>query len=142
MLRPAPRTLYGLGEAIGYRPLRRAIAEYLGAARGVKGSADQILITSGARQALDLGVRLLIDPGDAAWVEDQGYPGMVSVLRAAGRRYRPPLLHFQHAERVTLICAIHIRDAKHIFAGNPGCQCLLLSPRTGHGTKPCHRFLV
>jgi len=54
VLRHAPRTLYGLGEALGYRPLRRAVAEYLGAARGVKCSADQILITSGAQQALDL----------------------------------------------------------------------------------------
>ena len=89
VLRHAPRTLYGLGEALGYRPLRRAIAEYLGAARGVQCSADQILITSGAQQALDLVVRLLIDPGDAAWVEDPGYPGMVSVLRAGGARIIP-----------------------------------------------------
>jgi len=89
VLRHAPRTLYGVGEAMGYRPLRRAIAEYLGAARGVKCSADQILITSGAQQALDLVVRLLIDPGDAAWVEDPGYPGMVSVLRAGEARIIP-----------------------------------------------------
>jgi GntR family transcriptional regulator / MocR family aminotransferase len=89
VLRHAPRTLYGIGEAMGYRPLRRAIAEYLGSARGVKCSADQILITSGAQQALDLIVRLLIDPGDAAWVEDPGYPGMASVLRAGGARIIP-----------------------------------------------------
>lgn len=95
VLRHAPRTLYGLGEAMGYRPLRRAIAEYLGAVRGVKCSADQILITSGAQQALDLVVRLLMDPGDAAWVEDPGYPGMVSVLRAGGARIIPvPVDHY------------------------------------------------
>jgi GntR family transcriptional regulator/MocR family aminotransferase len=89
VLRHAPRTLYGHGEAIGYRPLRRAIAEYLGAARGVRCDADQILITSGAQQALDLVIRLLMDAGDAAWVEDPGYPGIVSALRAGGARIIP-----------------------------------------------------
>jgi len=89
VLRHAPRTLYGLGDAMGYRPLRRAIAEYLGTARGMNCTADQILITSGAQQALDLIVRLLLDPGDAAWVEDPGYPGMVSVLRAGGAKVVP-----------------------------------------------------
>src|SRR5437763_1270444 len=82
--RHAPRTLYGHGETIGYRPLRRAIAEYLGAARGVRCSPDQIVVTSGAQPALDLIVRLLIDPGDEVWMEDPGYPRMISALRASG----------------------------------------------------------
>jgi len=89
VLRHAPRTLYGHGETIGYRPLRRAIVEYLGAARGVRCSADQIVITSGAQPALDLVVRLLIDPGDTVWMEDPGYPRMTSALRASGARIVP-----------------------------------------------------
>ncbi len=84
VLRRAPRTLYGQGNVGGFEPLRKAIAEYLGTARGVQCHADQILITSGAQQALDLTSRLLIDPGDPAWVEDPCYSGARATLHAAG----------------------------------------------------------
>lgn len=84
VLRRAPRSLYGQGNVAGYEPLRRAIAEYLGAARGVHCDAKQVIITSGAQQALDLISRLLLDPGDRVWLEDPGYPGARFALRAAG----------------------------------------------------------
>lgn len=89
VLRRAPRTLYAQGNAAGFEPLRRAIAEYLGAARGVKCDAGQVIITLGAQQALDLTARLLLDPGDAAWVEDPCYPGARFTLRAAGASIIP-----------------------------------------------------
>ena len=54
VLRRAPRSLYGHGNAAGYQPLRRAIAEYVGASRGVRCSWEQIIVTSGTQQALDL----------------------------------------------------------------------------------------
>lgn len=86
VLRRAPRMLYGHGDPVGYLPLRRAVAEYVGAARGVRCTPEQVLITSGAQQALSLLGRLLLDPGDAAWVEDPGYPGVRHAWRAAGAR--------------------------------------------------------
>jgi len=43
-------------------------------ARGVRCDAEQIIVTSGAQQALDLTSRLLLDPGDSAWLEDPGIP--------------------------------------------------------------------
>jgi GntR family transcriptional regulator/MocR family aminotransferase len=89
VLRHAPRSLYGQGDARGYLPLRKAIAEYVGAARGVRCSAAQIIITSGAQQALDLTGRMLLDPGDAVWMEDPGYPGAMFSLRAAGAHVIP-----------------------------------------------------
>jgi len=89
VLRRAPRSLYGQGDAKGYLPLRKAIAEYVGGARGVHCDADQVIITSGAQQALDLVSRLLLDPGDRVWVEDPGYPGAVFALKAAGARITP-----------------------------------------------------
>ncbi len=89
VLRHAPRSLYGQGDARGYLPLRRAIAEYAGTARGVRCDADQIIITSGTQQALDLIARMLLDPGNAVWVEDPGYPGAVYSLRAASARIVP-----------------------------------------------------
>jgi GntR family transcriptional regulator / MocR family aminotransferase len=84
VLRRAPRALYGQGGAAGYQPLRKAIAEYVGAARGVRCDAGQVIVTSGAQQALDLAARVLLDPGDHVCVEDPCYPGARLTLRAAG----------------------------------------------------------
>jgi GntR family transcriptional regulator/MocR family aminotransferase len=71
VLRKAPRSLYGHGHAAGYQPLRRAIAEYVGASRGVHCSAEQIFVTSGIQQA-----------GEQVWMEDPGYSGALQTLRA------------------------------------------------------------
>lgn len=84
VLRSAPRSLYGHGNAGGYPPLRRAIAEYVGGSRGVRCSPEQIIVTSGSQQALDLLARLLLDAGDQVWMEDPGYSGAWQTLRAAG----------------------------------------------------------
>ncbi len=73
----------------GYRPLRAAIADYLSSARAVACSPDQVIITSGTQQALDLVTRLLIDPGDPVWVEEPGYAVTSAALIAAGARIVP-----------------------------------------------------
>lgn len=80
------RDLLGDGEAQGYRPLRAAIAEYVGMSRGITCTADSVVVLGSVQQAIDLGARLLLDPGDAAWIEDPGYPGARFVLEAAGAR--------------------------------------------------------
>jgi GntR family transcriptional regulator / MocR family aminotransferase len=59
----------------GYRPLREAIAEYVRTSRGVRCSAEQIIIVSGIQQALDLLARLLLKNHDPIWMEDPGYFG-------------------------------------------------------------------
>jgi GntR family transcriptional regulator/MocR family aminotransferase len=89
VIRNAPRNLYGNGDIKGYLPLRRAIAEYVGSVRGVRCDADQVIITAGTQPALDLIARMVLDPGDAAWMEDPGYPGTVYALRAAGAKIVP-----------------------------------------------------
>jgi len=73
----------------GYRPLRRALSDYLRVARSVKCSPDQIIITTGIHQSMDLAVRLLTDVGDRAWVEEPCYWGARSVLQAAGLELEP-----------------------------------------------------
>jgi len=82
--RHPPRDLLVSGDLSGYRPLRDSVAAYLGAVRGVRCSGEQIIITSGAQQALDLIARTIIDPGDDVWVEDPGYSGLRNTLMAAG----------------------------------------------------------
>jgi len=81
--------LVGYGDPWGFRPLREAIAAYLGAARGVACSPDRVIVVAGSQQGIDLAARLLLDPGDAAAVEDPGYFGAQRALRAAGARLVP-----------------------------------------------------
>ena len=80
---------YGYSAPAGYPPLRTAIAEYLRLTRAVRCEAAQVIITSGSQQALDLCCRLLLDPGDGAWVEDPGYNGVKEALTAAGAAVIP-----------------------------------------------------
>ena len=89
VLRRAPRSLYGKGSARGHPPLRRAIAEYVGSSRGIRCSSEQIIVTAGTQQALDLLARFLIDPGDKIWMEDPGYPGASQAFVSAGGRIVP-----------------------------------------------------
>lgn len=73
----------------GYPPLREAIAAHIGVTRGVRCTADQVLVVSGAQAALDLAARILLDPGDLAWMEDPGYPGARGALAGAGAQLVP-----------------------------------------------------
>ncbi|GGC70850.1 MocR-like pyridoxine biosynthesis transcription factor PdxR [Undibacterium terreum] len=84
-----PSTQLGYGDPAGFRPLREMLAVYLKAARGVNCSPDQIIITSGSQQALFLLSSLLLDPGDAAWMESPGYRGASAPLQAAQARLCP-----------------------------------------------------
>ena len=86
--RPPNDFLVGV-DPMGYPPLREALARYLGAARAVSCDPDQILILSGAQQALDLVARALIDPGDRVWVEEPGFSGTWSAQLAAGANLTP-----------------------------------------------------
>lgn len=87
--REPPRSLLVYGDPAGYRPLREAIATYLREARGVRCEAGQVIIVGGCQQALDLAARVLLDPGDAVWIEDPGYLGARSALLGAGATLIP-----------------------------------------------------
>ncbi|MBO6949465.1 MAG: PLP-dependent aminotransferase family protein [Rhodospirillales bacterium] len=80
--RNPPRQLVSYGDPAGYMPLRVAIADYLRAVRGLVCNPEQVIVTAGAQQAIDLAARALLDPGDKAWIEDPGYAGIRGVLTA------------------------------------------------------------
>jgi len=82
--RREPAGLLPYTDPAGYQPLRQAIAQYVTAARAVRCDPEQILIVSGAQQALDLAARLLLDSGDEMWMEDPGYTGARAAFIAAG----------------------------------------------------------
>jgi GntR family transcriptional regulator/MocR family aminotransferase len=68
----------------GASELREALAAYLGRARGVVCEPEQIVIVQGSQQAIDLCVRLLVDPGDSVVLEEPHYTGFSFCLAAAG----------------------------------------------------------
>ena len=84
-----PGAHLGYSDPAGYQPLRELLAVYLKAARGVDCVAGQIIITSGSQQALFLLSSMLLDPGDAAWMESPGYRGASAPLHAAQIRLCP-----------------------------------------------------
>jgi aspartate/methionine/tyrosine aminotransferase len=77
------RTRYAL--AAGVPELRDAIASSL-AARGVRASAENVVVTPGAKPALFLAALALIEPGDEVLCPDPGFPIYESVVRFAGGR--------------------------------------------------------
>jgi GntR family transcriptional regulator/MocR family aminotransferase len=89
LYRHAGPALLTYGDIAGYRPLREAIASYLRVARAVACEPEQVIVVSGSQQALDLAVHILLDPGEAAWVEDPGYPGARAALQSAGATMVP-----------------------------------------------------
>ncbi len=76
-------------DLLGYAPLRRAIAGYVSRARAVHCEPDQILITNGTQQALDLVMRVLMDPGDTIAMEDPGYSSARQVFISQGAKILP-----------------------------------------------------
>ncbi len=74
------------GSPAGFLPLRQAVADYLGRARGVRCAAEQVVIVSGAQQALDILARLLLNPGDEVIVETPGYRDAFTLFQLHGAR--------------------------------------------------------
>jgi GntR family transcriptional regulator/MocR family aminotransferase len=77
------RELAAHRDPFGWPPLREAIARAL-VGRGVDCGPQEVLVTSGAQQALDLVARCLVDPGDAVVLEQPGYFAAAWAFAAAG----------------------------------------------------------
>jgi DNA-binding transcriptional MocR family regulator len=80
--------------AAGLHELRDAIARRY-TSRGVPTTPDQVLVTSGAQQALDVALRQTIGPGEVAIVEDPTYPAALDALRT--RRARIAAIHLDES---------------------------------------------
>ena len=77
--------LYNLGGSpLGYERLRQFVADLLHSRTAMTCSADNVLLTSGSLQALDLVNELLLEPGDTVIVEKATYGGMLGRLARRG----------------------------------------------------------
>jgi 2-aminoadipate transaminase len=73
-------TVLQYGPTRGYRPLVEALPEIL-AGRGIRATPEQVIVTTGSQQALDLCARVFVDPGDVVLVELPTYTGAITAFR-------------------------------------------------------------
>jgi len=102
------------GPSEGIAPLREWVAAQL-RAQGIAAQADEVLITSGSQQGLDLVGRVLIDPGSTVLVERPTYLGALQAFAPYGPRFAdldddaegalPTLDDPAHRERAWSICS-------------------------------------
>ncbi|MGN6578546.1 MAG: PLP-dependent aminotransferase family protein [Bordetella sp.] len=84
---PAQLLTYAYGG--GLPALREALAQHLALTRSIDCDPEQILLTEGVHQGIDLISRMLCEAGEVAWIENPGYWGARSVLQANGIRAVP-----------------------------------------------------
>ncbi|MBN2223885.1 MAG: PLP-dependent aminotransferase family protein [Deltaproteobacteria bacterium] len=105
----------------GYLPLREYISRRYHEKQGLSVDPDEILITNGSQQAIDLIARVMLDEGDFAAIESPGYLGAIDALSF----YRPRFLTVPMTEAGpdpdALKEALTGRDVK-IFYGVPNFQ--------------------
>jgi 2-aminoadipate transaminase len=86
VLEENPATALQYGETEGYKPLRDMVARRI-SRYGIKADAENVLITTGSQQALDLIGKLLINAGDRVLVEAPTYLGALQAFSVYGAQY-------------------------------------------------------
>lgn len=84
--RRASERQFDYGPATGSPELRQAVCEHLRRSRAVACDPEDIVIVNGSQQALDLVMRVLVEPGDRVVIEDPHYNGARETMRAAGAK--------------------------------------------------------
>ena len=82
--RTSPQALIEYRDSFGDRELRVTIAQYLAEWRGLTVSADQIIITAGSIDALELCIRALLRPGERVGLENPGYLPLRNIATSQG----------------------------------------------------------
>jgi GntR family transcriptional regulator/MocR family aminotransferase len=88
-LRSFGRHHLGYGDPRGMLELRKSVCDYLKASRGVRCEPEQVVITAGTQQAVDIVTRIMQGPDKAVWIEDPGYSLTRLALVAAGAKVCP-----------------------------------------------------
>lgn len=96
------------GAAEGYAPLRAWVARMLGG-RGIQATADNILITNGSQQALDLVARAFLDPGDEVAIESPSYLAAIQTFDSYEATYRPVSLDEEGVDPAALAAVLEGR---------------------------------
>jgi 2-aminoadipate transaminase len=103
---------YGSGQ--GTPAIREHIMQIM-AMEGIRGSADDVVVTTGSQQALDLVTRLFINPGDVVLAESPSYVGALGVFRA----YQADVVHVPMDDEGLIPEALREAIASLQAAGRP-----------------------
>jgi DNA-binding transcriptional MocR family regulator len=129
---PASRLL-DYGPPLGYLPLRQQIARRL-AGLEIGAAPDQIMLTDGASQAIDLVCRHLLQPGDAVLIDDPGYFNYHAVLRAHRARALP-VPYTESGPDLAAMERLAAAEKPKLYLANPALQNptgLSLTPGLAH----------
>ena len=77
------------GDPAGHAGLRAAIARHIGVSRAVRADAEDVTVTNGTQQALDLVARAFLEPGEGVAVEEPGFPPHRRLLTSLGAKVAP-----------------------------------------------------
>jgi 2-aminoadipate transaminase len=81
---------YNLGlSPLGYPELRQQVADKVGTHRGISAGPDEVLITHGSNQGIDLVCALFLSPGDGVLIEEMSYHGAISRFKKVGAKLIP-----------------------------------------------------
>ncbi len=114
----AYRHMLTYGPAAGLPQMRESIARHLALARGTDCRPEQVLVLNSPMQAIELIARVLLQPGDAVWVEDPGHASM------------PPLLQALHLRPVPVPLDAEGLDVQAGQAAEPAPAAVYLHPLT------------
>jgi GntR family transcriptional regulator/MocR family aminotransferase len=120
--RLAADQLYDHADSLGYLPLRKAICDYISRSRAVRCDPDQVIITTGAQQALYLCAKTLLDTGESVWMEDPGYPRARAAFKSAQLSVVPVLVD---SEGLNSAVSSEKRPAPQMIYVTPSFQCPL-----------------
>ena len=118
--RDEPRAVTGYLEVEGLRELRERLA-FHGRETGFASSAEEIIVTSGARQGIDLVARSVLGPGDVCAVESPSFAGMLSSLQSSGARVLPLPVDADGVD-IDALERILARHELKLVALQPSCQ--------------------
>ena len=130
VLRDNPREALQYAASEGFAPLREWVAAEM-ATHGLQADADQVLITTGSQQGLDLVGKVLIDPGSAVAVESPTYLGALQAFAP----YEPEFVALEGDDQGPLPDALEeARGARFVYLlpnfQNPSGRCVPAARRT------------
>jgi GntR family transcriptional regulator/MocR family aminotransferase len=99
----------------GHPALRAALASMLAASRGLAVTADDVLVTSGSQQALDLAAHALVRPGDAIAVEALGYRPAWAAFQRASAELVPIAVDSEGLRTADLAAVLRRRRIRAIY---------------------------
>ena len=118
-LRTSARSLAGYLPSLGLPALQEATARHLAASRGLVCEPGQILVLNSTMQAADLIARVLLDRGQAVWIEDPSFPNLRSSLALSGARLVPVPVD---EEGIDVAAGIARAPAAALAYVTPSCQ--------------------